>query len=117
MVVVNWPKELDALIAAPQHHTLLFENEFVRVLDTCIKPGETTNIHTHQFPATLYIVSFSDFIRFDEQKNIIIDSRTLPSVPKPGSALWSEPLPPHSLQNVGSIDLHVINVEQKIPRQ
>ena len=35
----SWPDELDALVAAPQHHTLLFENEFVRVLDTRIAPG------------------------------------------------------------------------------
>jgi hypothetical protein len=46
----QWPDELDALIASPQHHKLLFENEFVRVLDTNIPPGETTNVHTHQFP-------------------------------------------------------------------
>jgi hypothetical protein len=30
---------MDALIAAPQHHKLLFENEQVRVLDTFIAPG------------------------------------------------------------------------------
>ena len=30
------PDDLDALIAAPQHHKLLFENEFVRVLDAKI---------------------------------------------------------------------------------
>ncbi|MBS1640593.1 MAG: hypothetical protein JSR12_11100 [Bacteroidetes bacterium] len=35
-----WAKELDALIAAPQHHKLLFENEWVRVLDTNIPAGE-----------------------------------------------------------------------------
>ncbi|MEI9968210.1 MAG: hypothetical protein WDM87_06140 [Terracidiphilus sp.] len=29
-----WQEELDALIAAPKHHILLFENEVVRVLDT-----------------------------------------------------------------------------------
>ena len=26
----EWPKALDAMIAAPQHHTLLLENDFVR---------------------------------------------------------------------------------------
>jgi len=28
----QFPDALDALIASPQHHKLLFENEFVRVL-------------------------------------------------------------------------------------
>ncbi len=32
----SWPEALDALVAAPEHHTLLFENATVRVLDTRI---------------------------------------------------------------------------------
>ncbi|HKH61217.1 MAG TPA: hypothetical protein VKA49_10330 [Flavitalea sp.] len=51
----SWPSNSDALIAAPKHHKLLFENEFVRVLDTNIAPGEKTPAHTHQYPASLYI--------------------------------------------------------------
>jgi quercetin dioxygenase-like cupin family protein len=53
----QWPDELDALIAAPQHHILLFENEAVRVLDTRIPPGQTVPLHTHRWPGTLYILS------------------------------------------------------------
>ena len=108
-----WPPELDALIAAPRHHTLLLENEFVRVLDTKIPAGEKTNLHTHQYSALLYIMSWSHFIRYDEQGNIMVDSRTLSSVPANGSALWSGPLAPHSLKNIGENDLHVISVEMK----
>lgn len=29
-----WPDELDAVVAAPHQHRLLFENAHVRVLDT-----------------------------------------------------------------------------------
>jgi hypothetical protein len=36
------PDSLDALVAAPKHHTLLLENEQVRVLDTRIEPGDST---------------------------------------------------------------------------
>ena len=28
-----WPAELDAMTAAPEYHTLLFENDEVRVLE------------------------------------------------------------------------------------
>ena len=38
----SWPDELDALIAAPEHHKLLLENDSVRVLDTLILPNEIT---------------------------------------------------------------------------
>ena len=109
----SWPPELDALNAAPQHHQLLFENERVRVLDTCIPPGETTAVHTHQWPASLYIVSWSDFTRYDQHGNILLDSRTLAVIPGNGAALWSEPLGPHALKNIGATDLRVICVEMK----
>lgn len=109
----TWPEELDALIASPQHHTLLFENDLVRVIDTCIPPDEITEIHTHKWPASLYVLSWSDFIRYDNNGNIVLDSRTLPKSPLPSTALWSEPLIPHSLKNIGDNDLHIISVEIK----
>jgi hypothetical protein len=37
-----WDASLDALIAAPGQHRLVFENAHVRVLDTRIGPGERT---------------------------------------------------------------------------
>jgi hypothetical protein len=110
---IQWEPQLDALKAAPKHHKLLFENEYVRVLDAKIPAGEITNIHTHQYPATHYFLSFSDFIRYDAEGNIMVDSRTHASKPGSGSVLWSGPLPPHALKNVGENDLHVISVEIK----
>lgn len=108
-----WPEELDALIAAPKHHKLLLENDMVRVIDTCIPPGEITDLHTHKWPATFYILSWSHFIRYDHKNTVVVDSRNLVKFPKQSSALWSEPLPPHTLKNVGENDLHIISVEIK----
>ena len=108
-----WPEELDALIAAPQHHRLLFENEHVRVLDTYIPPGAMTAVHTHIFPASLYVISWSDFIRYGPEGNVMLDSRNLSNVPSPSSALWSYPLPPDALKNVGPADLNILSVEVK----
>jgi hypothetical protein len=108
-----WPKELDALTAAPQHHRLLMENDTVRVIDTCIPPGEITAVHTHQWPASLYIISWSDFIRYDAEWNVVVDSRQLKMSPSPGTALWTESLKPHALRNMGDRDLHIISVEIK----
>ena len=107
-----WPTELDALTAAPRHHTLLFENEFVRVLDTRVPPGQTVPLHTHQWPSVLYIRNWSDFIRRDAEGLTVIDSRTLPEVPEE-SAVWSGPLPAHTLENIGNTELRAISVEIK----
>lgn len=110
----NHPENQDALIAAPQHHRILFENEFVRVLDTNIPPGEKTNVHTHCYPASMYFISLSDFIRYDADGNVLLDSRSLEKMPLDGSAVWSNPLPAHALENVGKNELHAICVEIKI---
>jgi len=107
------PDDLDALIAAPQHHKLLFENDFVRVLDAKIPAGEITNVHTHCYPASLYFISWSDFIRYDAEGNVLLDLRSLEKAPSPGAATWSNPLPLHALKNIGTEDLHVISVEIK----
>ena len=109
----EWPASLDALVAAPAHHTLLFENEAVRVLDTRIPVGGRTPVHTHRWPAALYVRSWSSFVRRNGQGEILVDSRTVPSLANPPTALWTAALPPHSLENVGERDLHVISVELK----
>lgn len=108
-----WANELDALIAAPENHTLLFENESVRVLDTIIRPGETTPTHTHSWPGAFYVQSWSHFVRRDEHGEILVDSREIESLSSPPQILWLEPLPPHSLENVGTTEIRGISVEIK----
>jgi quercetin dioxygenase-like cupin family protein len=104
---------LDAMTAAPDHHTIILENERVRVLDTWLGPGRRTPIHAHQWPSTLYVLSWSDFVRRDAEGNVLVDSRSWDSRPEPGAALWSAPLMPHWVENVGDRDLHVLAVELK----
>jgi len=104
---------LDAMTAAPDHHDVLLENERVRVLDTRLGPGETTPVHTHCWPAVLYVLGWSDFIRHDADGNPILDSRAGGMKPDIGSALWSGPLQPHFVKNVGDGELHIIAVELK----
>jgi len=110
-----WPANLDALVAAPEHHTLIFENDSVRILDTRIRAGGRTPIHTHRWPAALYILSWSALVRRNARGEIILDSRSAAAPAKPPQALWTQALAPHSLENVGRSDLHVISAEIKIP--
>jgi hypothetical protein len=108
-----WPEELDALYADPTHHKLLFENETVRILDTFIPPGSKTEIHTHKWPSSLYILSWSDFIRNDKDGNTVFDSRNMNQAPGIRTTLWSEALVPHAVKNIGRSDIHVISIEIK----
>jgi hypothetical protein len=104
---------LDALVKAADQHAPLLENNAVRVLDTKVKPGERTPVHAHEWPAALYVLSWSDFVRYDPDGKVLVDSRTMPSKPPVGSALWSGPIGPHYVQNVGQTDLHILAVEIK----
>ena len=99
-------------MAAPRHHRVLLENEQVRVLDTQIAPGETVPLHTHRWPAVHQVMSWSDFVRRDGQGAVQVDTRGKPAMAA-GTALWSGPLGPHTLENVGSAELHVVSVELK----
>jgi len=105
---------LDAMTVAPDHHRVLFENERVRILDTRLAPGDRTPVHAHEWPAALYVLNWSDFIRRGADGTVLVDSRDRPSH-VPGEGLWIEPLPPHSVENVGTADLHIVAVELKAP--
>ena len=108
----EWPDELDALMAAPENHVLLFENEAVRVLDITISPGQIVPLHTHRWPSTLYFLSWSDCVRRDAHGSVLMDSRTVQK-PSEGTTLWSPSIGPHTLENIGEAELHVIGVEFK----
>lgn len=107
-----WPPEFDALIAAPAHHRVLLENERVRVLDTRIGPGDTVPLHTHCWPAVHHVMGWSDFVRRDECGVVQVDTRGKPGAAV-GTVLWSGPLGPHTLENVGIAELHVVSTELK----
>ena len=104
---------LDALSQAADHHDLLLDNDKVRFLDTRVAPGARTAVHAHQWPAALYVLSWSDFVRYDAAGNVLLDSRTLARRPEPGEALWAPPIGPHYVQNVGSSELRILAIEVK----
>ncbi len=108
-------ESLDAMTAAASHHKVILENEHVRVLETRIAPGERTPVHTHRWPGVLYVLSWSDFKRYDSNGQLVLDSRTVASKPEMGAALWSNPIGPHFVENVGAQELWVIAVELKTP--
>ena len=107
-----WSDSLDALVAAPGQHRLVFENAHVRVLDARIAPGARTPVHTHRWPASHYVVSWSDFVRRDAAGAVLVDTRAAGARPAP-EALWGDALPPHSLENVGPVVLRIISTEVK----
>jgi hypothetical protein len=108
-----WPDVLDALVAARDYHRLLFENEHVRVLDVRIGPGRIVPVHTHKWPSIIQVRSASDFIRRDGDGNLLFDSRNAGPADNAPAIIWTDSMPPHSVENIGNAEIHLVSVEIK----
>jgi hypothetical protein len=104
-----WPDSLDALAAAPAHHELLLEDQRVRVLQTRIPAGDVVPLHTHRWGGVAYVQSSSHFIRRGDKGEILFDSRKTGDPPKFPSAQWMQPLPPHTVENLGPLEIRILN--------
>jgi len=105
-----WPDSLDALVAASDYHQLVLENEQVRVLNVRIPRGHCVPLHTHRWPSVIYTVSESDAIRRDGEGNILTDTRKEPRRP---AVRWNLPMPPHTVENVGTGEIRLLVLELK----
>ena len=45
----TWDPALDAVIAAPRHHKVLFENQNLRVLEVTLEPNDEEPVHHHRW--------------------------------------------------------------------
>lgn len=105
-----WPRELDALIRAPDSHRLLFENDRVRVLEVVIEPGAREPEHTHQWPSVM-IVDQPARIRYYEHGIQTFESPASVT-PQPGpKATWMDAEGPHSVQNIDTSPYHALRIE------
>jgi len=109
----EYPDSLDALVAAPEFHHLLLENDDVRVLETRIGPGATVPIHTHRWSSVFYVLANAHHVRRDPEGRLLGDTRVDGELPGPGATLWLTPRPPHSVENVGDSEIRLLNVELK----
>ena len=110
-VVVFWrlspgvPQELDPLKVASDTHKLVFENTFVRVIETKVPPGKTEPMHGHGRRVVVYL---SDFHTRTTERG----KQPQDNMRKRGLARWSEPIV-HQVENIGKTEGHVISVELK----
>lgn len=109
----EWSDSLDAVVAAPEHHKVIFENENIRVLDTRVRPGETVPVHTHRWASVVYTLQTGEFVRFDAMNNTTLDTRVTPHDIEIDKASRFPPQQPHSIENVGMSEMRAITVELK----
>jgi hypothetical protein len=59
------------------------------------------------------MLSWSDFVRTDDQGRVMADSRESEAMAARPVSFWGEALPPHALENVGHAPIRLISVELK----
>lgn len=110
----DWPANLDTVIAAPKNHKILMENDIVRVVEVTLAPGETEEVHRHQWPSVLYIQEAGDFIDYDSDGKIIVDTRLIKPPLKFPMTMWKDAEAAHYVENLSkTITIRVIRVEMK----
>ena len=116
----SWAPELDAVVAAPRQHKVLFENEKLRVLEVTLEPGDEEPVHHHRWPSVFV---------FDQIKPPVVDitpsGQRLPPNRDVLQALqaWTgtgclvvnmAPQPPGRVSNESDAAVHGIRIEMKV---
>ena len=97
---------LDPAATNPDHYTVIFENDRVRVLDYVDEPGVRTTPHDHPDSVMYTLSSFHRRLHAgDTHRDVELAA---------GQALWL-PAQRHAGENIGDTATHVLFVELKEP--
>jgi beta-alanine degradation protein BauB len=96
---------MDALKAAPDVYSLVFENERVRVLNVKFSPGQKTKMHSHP-DHVIYV------LKDGKLKITLPDGKSNEVSLKTGQAIWMQ-AGQHSAENIGGTEAVNLVVELK----
>ena len=96
----------DAAKASPRNFKVLLENEYVRVIQDTLRPGEKEALHSH--PAGWYYVTMPGTMKvtYSSGKTVIWKA-------KAGEQAWMNAEAPHTSENIGSTTIQYALVEVK----
>lgn len=98
--------DIDPVVVSATMYKVLLENEYVRVVEYQINPGERDNWHTHPAKASYVVSGGSLRITTAEGESFIVDEAT-------GSASWFDTVGKHFAENVGTTPIRIVLVEVK----
>lgn len=98
--------EIDAVKASPGKFKIRFENEYVRVVEYSLRPGEKDSPHTHP-PKTSYTIAGGRLRVYPEnEKPFEVEEVT-------GAAEWSGKRGKHYVENIGNTTVTILLTEIK----
>lgn len=107
----GWDPKLDALEAAPDNHTVLYEDEMVRVVSVTVAPGQTEKPHHHRWPSVFVIDRMVKLRDFDGSGNEI--PLPVPEDYEPPLTARLIPQPLHYVRNEDTRPFHGTRIEFK----
>jgi len=100
------PAAIDPVAVSPDKYKVLLENDYVRVVDYSIKPGERDQPHTHP-PKASYVLNGGTLrIALDGADPFVV-------VEKDGNTTFMGAVPRHTAENVGATPIRIILFEVK----
>ena len=108
----TWNPAFDAVVAAPENHKVVYEDDLVRVLSVTVAAGATEKPHHHRYPSVFVVdrmVKVRDFngVTHEEIPLPIPDQVEFPITVK------FLPQPLHYVQNIDTRPFHATRVEFK----
>ncbi len=97
---------LDGVEESPENFKILLENEFVRIVEYSLKPGEKDNWHTHP-PKSGYVVSGGKLKIYPENDEAFVSDERV------GDTFWSGYAGKHHDENIGSTTVTIVLTEIK----
>jgi quercetin dioxygenase-like cupin family protein len=94
----------DPIVTNPDHYRLLWENDFVRVLEYTDEPGTRTTAHEHPNSVMVTLSSF--------RRRLSAGGREFETELPFGAAVWL-PAQRHFGENIGDTPTHTVLVELK----
>jgi len=104
--IISSQSNLDPLQVMPDTHKLLFENQFVRVIESKVPAGSDEPKHAHPHCVTVYLANV------DAEIKTFPDGKTTRVHRTAGTAGWSEATL-HEVRNIGRTSSHNIRIELK----
>ena len=98
--------EIDFVSPSPDQAKILLENEYVRIIEYSLKPGEKDNPHTHP-PKTSYVIS-GGMLRVYPENEEPFDAEEVT-----GATEWADKRGKHYVENIGKTTVTILLTEIK----
>lgn len=95
----------DPVKAHPDYYTVRIDNEWARVLEYRLKPGQKEPMHSHPHGFVYMLADARARVTLADGKSSVIEDHV-------GDLTWRGPTT-HAYENVGNTDVHAIGVELK----